>query len=185
MIALHARDPDRAERPRNCACGHRARRGRAPDVNGTDLRRPLRIPHLAAGAACPISHVDTRVDFARFGIARGIGRGPAYPIGITRGVLYLAQATGSDAGSPWAGGKVLWFVHPRSRGPVLIRGRRLDGPGLVRFDHGQLPAPELRLPADLRERPSLTRLRVPGCYAYQVDGTSFSRIVVFRAISAG
>jgi hypothetical protein len=80
-------------------------------------------------AACPISHVDARVDVARFGIARGIGRGPAYPIGITRGVLYLAQATGRDAGSPWAGGKVLWFGHPHSRGPVLIRGRRLISAG--------------------------------------------------------
>jgi hypothetical protein len=37
------------------------------------------------------------------------------------------------------------------------------------------------VPKDARYRPSYTRLRGPGCYAYQVDGTSFSRVVVFRA----
>jgi hypothetical protein len=29
--------------------------------------------------------------------------------------------------------------------------------------------------------PSFTRLRAAGCYAWQVDGTSFSRVIVFRA----
>ena len=29
--------------------------------------------------------------------------------------------------------------------------------------------------------PSYTRLRGGGCYAYEVDGTSFSRVIVFRA----
>jgi hypothetical protein len=28
---------------------------------------------------------------------------------------------------------------------------------------------------------SYTRMREAGCYAYQVDGTTFSRVVVFRA----
>ena len=28
-----------------------------------------------------------------------------------------------------------------------------------------------------------TRVRSGGCYAYQVDGTSFSEVVVFRAIT--
>jgi hypothetical protein len=29
--------------------------------------------------------------------------------------------------------------------------------------------------------PSFTRVRKPGCYAYEVDGTSFSEVIVFRA----
>jgi hypothetical protein len=29
-------------------------------------------------------------------------------------------------------------------------------------------------------RPALTRLRAPGCYAYQIDGSTFSRLIVFR-----
>jgi hypothetical protein len=146
-----------------------------------DLRRPLHLPHLATGAACPVSQLDPSVKFDRFGIAGGIGQGPAYPIGMQHGVLFLVAASGSDAGSPWAVQKVLWFVHPRYRGPVLIRGRRLDGPGLVRFDRGTLPASDLRVPAGAKERPSFTRLRAAGCYGYQIDGTTFSRVVIFRA----
>jgi hypothetical protein len=88
---------------------------------------------------------------------------------------------------------VLWFVLPSYRGPVLIRGGRLDGPGRVRFDRGDIPPlsihitgstaqPDVPVPKGVRNRPSFTRLRGPGCYAYQVDGASFSRLVVFRAV---
>ncbi|MBA2462339.1 MAG: hypothetical protein H0V45_11335 [Actinobacteria bacterium] len=31
------------------------------------------------------------------------------------------------------------------------------------------------------DNPSLTRLRAPGCYAYQVDGRTFSYVIVFEA----
>jgi hypothetical protein len=29
--------------------------------------------------------------------------------------------------------------------------------------------------------PSYARVRAPGCYAFQIDGTMFSRIIVFEA----
>jgi hypothetical protein len=153
-------------------------------IGAAALRRPWHLPHLAPGAACPVSRVDPSVEFGRFGIARGIGPGPAYPIGMSHGVLALAPAGGADTGSAWATQKVLWFVHPRYEGPVLVRGRRLDGPGLVRFGRGLVPAAELRIPEGVQMRPSFTRLRASGCYAYQADGTSFSRTIVFRATGA-
>jgi hypothetical protein len=107
-------------------------------------------------------------------------------------VLHLAPASNFES-ADWAGQKVLWFVHPSYLGPVLIRGGRIDAPGRVRFDRGDIPPLTIRLtgstaqpdtpvPKDARYRPSYTRLRGPGCYAYQVDGTSFSRVVVFRAV---
>ncbi len=70
---------------------------------------------------------------------------------------------------------------PALRRPVLVRGRRLDGAGLVRFGRGVVPARELRLPAGTSEQPSFTRVRSLGCYAYQIDGVGFSRVIVFRA----
>jgi len=96
----------------------------------------------------------------------------------------------------WGGQRVLWFVAPGYGGPVLVRGRRLDGPDPVRFDRGRVPRIELRIPAGdasfwpprvmrddgQRYRRSYTRLRAPGCYAFQVDGTSFSYRVVFRGV---
>jgi hypothetical protein len=60
----------------------------------------------------------------------------------------------------------------------------------MRFDAGSKPAAELRLeagetvswngqPPRSRGRPSYVRVRAPGCYAAQIDGTSFSRVGVF------
>jgi hypothetical protein len=153
------------------------------------LYRPLEVPRLAAGEACPVSIVDASVDFASFGIAPGLGSGPAYPVGfhLSDSTLELARP-GNFQSRTWGGQKVLWFVHPRYRGPVLIRGRQLDGPYRVRFERGNVPPRELRIarsdavqPDGSRGRPSFTRLRAPGCYGYQVDGRTFSRVIVFQA----
>jgi hypothetical protein len=182
-----------------CALGSTAASASPRDVWGK-LERPLHLPRLAAGARCPVSTVDPTAQFGAFGTARGIGDGPAYPIGFSRpgSVLGIAPpASGSEfANSAWGGQKVLWLVTPAYRGPVLIRGRRLDGTQLVRFDGAgvRMPPKQLRIPtsatltgnpgvraAGQRYRPSYTRLLVPGCYAYQVDGTTFSRTIVFRA----
>jgi hypothetical protein len=153
------------------------------------LHRPLHLPTVAAGAPCPVSGIG-RINFAKHGVGTGIGPGPAYPIGFDQpgSVLhftYPPSPLGVFAGSLWSGQKVLWFVAPRYRGPVLIRGGRLDQAGRLRFDWGNVPPLELRIPkvaSGDRGRPSFTRLRAPGCYAYQIDGTSFSRVIVFQAV---
>ena len=122
-----------------------------------------------------------------------LGPGPAYPLGLLRvttlSFTYPVQPSQIWYPSNWSGNKVLWTVAPRYRGPVLIRGRQLDGPNLVRFDNGSFPPAELRLPSGgvtsangFRDRPSFTRLRAPGCYAWQLDGTTFSQVIVFRAV---
>jgi hypothetical protein len=112
-------------------------------------------------------------------------------------VLQLAPAANFNSQS-WAGQKVLWLVLPSYRGPVLIRGARLDGNSTVRFQSGNVPPRQLAIPtstrggqptgmtppAGTRYVPSYTRLRGPGCYAYQIDGITFSRVIVFRAVSA-
>ena len=90
--------------------------------------------------------------------------------------------------SGWGGNKTMWIVAAGYRGPVLVRGRRLDGPELVRFERGAPPPAELELRTTLtsqgsavRRIPSFTRVQAPGCYAYQIDGTTFSRTIVFEA----
>jgi hypothetical protein len=84
---------------------------------------------------------------------------------------------------------VLWVVDPSFHGAVLIRGGRLDGTESLRFGRGREPAPQLRLPLEQSNMtggwdnyPSYTRLRAAGCYGYQIDGTSFSKVIVFRAV---
>ncbi|HXG75200.1 MAG TPA: hypothetical protein VNJ53_01385 [Gaiellaceae bacterium] len=164
----------------------------APGSHWTTLRRPLEVPRLAPGAPCPASGIDASVDFARFGVGPGLGPGPVYPVGLADGTLELAPARNFGS-RHWLGQKVLWFVHPRYRGPVLVRGRQLDGPARVRFERGDVPPLELRIlptqtvawagqPDGARGAPSYTRLRAPGCYGYQVDVATFSYVVVFRGV---
>jgi hypothetical protein len=154
-----------------------------------ELYRPLQVPRLDPGDACRISTVDPSVDFASFRIGPGVGRGPAYPAGrnVSDGTLELAPPKRFESGR-WGGNKVGWFVHPRYRGPVLIRGRQLDGPyRRVRFGRGNIPPLEFRIvPGETQQRGgradgTYTRLRAAGCYGYQIDGTTFSRVIVFRA----
>jgi hypothetical protein len=157
----------------------------------TKLYRPLHLARLAAGAACPVSRDDTRVDWKRARIfgGTGIGSGPVYP-GLG-GTPVLEMPRDPTYGGPWHGTKVFWYVLPSYRGPVLIRGRRLDGRAWLRFEDRAFPAPELRIspgesvgwegqPTGSRGRPSGVRARASGCYGVQIDGTSFSRVVVFR-----
>jgi hypothetical protein len=88
----------------------------------------------------------------------------------------------------WIYAKVLWIVKPSYKGPLLVRGRRVDGTDWLGFAGGPHPLSELQLPGLARTEarrwrgfPTYTRLRGPGCYAYQVDGTTFSKILVFAA----
>jgi len=84
----------------------------------------------------------------------------------------------------WRFHKTLWAISPRYRGRLLIRGRRVDGQGRVRFHLGGPLRREIRwLP---ERRPwryggTSTLLRGPGCFAFQVDGVDFSDVIVFRA----
>ena len=90
----------------------------APPGNGSDpwskLRRPLHLPRLDPGSACPVSRVDRRVDWERANIfgGSGIGRGPVYPGlgGYPGGRLNLTPDR--QYGGSWAGQKVFWYVLP-------------------------------------------------------------------------
>lgn len=127
------------------------------------LRRPLHIPALGSGGSCPVSP----------------GHGPVTPAPSTQLALM------PFVGSAWKGTQVTWHASGYS-GPILIRGRQLGGSGAVGFGEGHVPYDELQLlgpamGAPPGQWPSFTRVQGPGCYAYQVDGTSFSTVIVFRA----
>ena len=154
------------------------------------LRRPLRIPHIDTGARCPVTR-GVRVS-RNFGVAQG--KGPVYPVGGYPALTFIYPPVPEQEwyGSQWSGNKILWIGRPTYRGPVLIRGRQLDGPNELRFERGLSPAREMKLssvggssPGGWQNRPSYTRVRAPGCYGWQVDGLTFSRVIVFRAELAG
>jgi hypothetical protein len=160
------------------------------------LRRPLRVPTMAPGAPCPTSTMDSRdlASIAAWG--KGVpawGLGPAYPLLSNvdgRPVLSFVYPPPPGFGTDWGVVKFPWFTASSYRGRILIRGGQLDGSNEVRFVDGRPgftpkkdinPVRELRLQNDAAGHPSLTRLRSPGCYAYQVDGWRLSRLIVFQA----
>jgi hypothetical protein len=86
-----------------------------------------------------------------------------------------------------------WVAGPGYAGPVLIRGRQLDGQHTVRFPAGHGYASEARfplqtgdlspgIPPDWRLLPSAIGVQAPGCYGLQVDGPDFTRLIVFEVI---
>ena len=85
-----------------------------------------------------------------------------------------------------------WVAAATYAGPVLIRGAMLGGSALG-FGAGTTPYDELQLLDAGQGAPRVagggrawvtyTRVRAGGCYAYQVDGTAFSEVIVFRGIT--
>jgi hypothetical protein len=69
---------------------------------------------------------------------------------------------------------------------VLVRGRRLDGPQRLWFHSADDQYRTKNLEIVSRRRvhglPTSTLVRRPGCYAWQIDGQGFSRIIVFKAV---
>jgi hypothetical protein len=129
---------------------------------------------IQPGSPCPATRATgdlANVVSAGF-VGTAWGQGPAYPGGLDRGegrpiLSYLDPIPPASGfyGSEWFGQKVLWIVARTYSGPVLIRGRQLDGPNELRFDEGLRPPREMRIPRSARPeprgRPSYTRCGLP------------------------
>jgi hypothetical protein len=159
----------------------------SPSPASDDLHRPLHLPRLVPGKRCPTSPSQ----IAPWGRDQQlIGRGPAYLVG-TFGSSGISIASSGRDSLGWYGQKTPWMIDRSYSGPILIRGARIGRKGEVRFAHGygdhlrelsweanadqgSPPDPNFRFLA------SATLFRAPGCYAFQIDGTSFSKIIVVR-----
>jgi hypothetical protein len=157
------------------------------------LSRPLHLPHIRPGKPCPLSPPAPHP--VRVTVPHARGSGPLYPY-IAGGVLLVSPIRGTtlEGAVPmrFFFQKVVWFAPPAFNGVAIVRGGQLDGHHrlfLLRGDHPRLRAVD-RLNTDQagaaaggwRNWGGYTVVGVPGCYAYQVDGDSFSRIIVFRAV---
>jgi hypothetical protein len=157
-------------------------------------RHALPVASIANGTACPVSVQSGTLAMVGLGVFPAWGAGPAYPAfdpphaQIQQRFQFGPQPEYAE----WGAEKVMWAVDPRYVGPVLVRGRQLDGPNELRFENGSPgftheqmlhPATELRLVGGY-VHPAVTRARQAGCYAYQADGIGFSRTIVFT-ITAG
>ena len=155
--------------------------------------KPLHLPTVAAGTRCPVTqpqqHIAPDHQYAA-------GNGPVYLVNeaLNNPVIFL-DPDSSDPGSSWKISKVFWEISAVYTGPALVRGRRIDGTGILKFNGGlgqtagnnQGTEPllsELRLQGDPHGqwKTYLTFLRIQqaGCYAFQVDGQNFSENIVIQ-----
>jgi hypothetical protein len=151
-----------------------------------DLHRvPMSLQYIDAGEECPVTPVADELSGV---VAQTYGAGPVYAtLGSWDGTVQTLDALVSNG---WFISKVLWSVDPMYTGPVLIRGRQLDGGGALLFAADD-PSPyrqlvELSLPAGEPTRDQAARFIAsgityaqPGCYGVQVDGVGFSDSIVF------
>ena len=139
-----------------------------------------------------------RFDNGQFaGVA--LGKGPVQPLigaispraakAALRGVLVFAR---SPQHPRWFTVKTLWFSKPAYDGATWLRARNVKGAGPVRFGHGAdltdpllSAGPTMNGERGFREWPGATWVQQPGCYAWQVDGTNFSDVIVFEARTQG
>ena len=158
----------------------------APGGSATDpwkaLRRPLHLPAMQ-GSRCPV----TTAALVAPGFQRAQGTGPIYPINAYPRLVFplLVKPGMVWYPSQWSGNKTLWIAAPKFTGRVLVRGHELGGINQVGFGSDHTPAGELHLEIkgsrNWWSAATYTRVRTPGCYAFQIDGPRFSRVVVFRA----
>jgi hypothetical protein len=151
------------------------------------------LPKIRPAEPCPTTS-GHQVETQGFG-GVALGPGPVEPLIAAagdklHGVAHIDPDTRSDG---WYYFKTLWFVRPSYTGPVLVRGAQIDGPGRVAFGEGPVighliipPGPTINDYPDVhRTAPGGTYVQSPGCYAWQVDGTDFSYVIVFKAVGIG
>ncbi len=149
------------------------------------LSRPLHLPVLRPDQPCPTSH-GTPINAVGFvGVALGVG--PVHPLaGDTNGVAELTSRTQHPG---WLAIKDLWFSEPGYQGPFLVRIRRLDGAGPAGLLENPAltsfyvpPGPTSTGTDGYREVTGATWVTAPGCLAWQVDGLTFSNVIVIRLV---
>jgi hypothetical protein len=182
IFAWHAFRPLREAVPSTRPSAH--------DVWST-LHRPLALPIATAGS-CPSSPV-VRIKpvgggFSGHGAWPARGRGPVFVVAEPASRFVPLRPRDKNA-QGWYGLKTILVVSPSYRGPLLVRTEQLVGTGGIGFGPSGEDAPtlsELQLDEptngiDWRSWPTVTLVRSSGCFAYQVDGTTFTEVIVFKA----
>lgn len=154
-----------------------------PNNDQARLTRPLHLPVLRPGQACPVSRGTPTHSSDFTGSALGVG--PVHPIATGN------EGLGSNTHAPgWLAIKSLWLSDPQYQGPFLVRIRRLDGSGPA----GVLEDPTVTSffvpagptwnsePGGYREITGATWVKTPGCVAWQIDGLTFSNVIVIQLL---
>jgi hypothetical protein len=161
-----------------------------------DLRRPVRLPTLERGAACPKTAGTPSAQLTPDLCCIALGVGPIRPIlagpivyhpGASRGPHSIVHYVNQPK-TKWHAIKTLWMAPIDYKDNVLVRGDQIDGPHQVRFGPWKPRRTELhlRMPGGplsggWQHWTSAIRLWAPGCYALQMDAPGFTHRIIFEA----
>jgi hypothetical protein len=160
--------------------------GLVPDL----LKRSLQFPVVRNGASCPATPGAPVATYTSYFGGTALGDGPVRVAIGDGGNLRRGQA---QLGSPdvpgWFALETLWFAMPSYDGPFVVRGEPLGGSGSIHVDGSPTNASPLVVPPGptantqhgIRVAPVSTWVTSPGCYGWQVDGLSFSYVIVVAA----
>ena len=190
----------------------RARPSVAPASTFADLRnRPLNQPALAADGSCPSdsSHdVKPVVTSGKGGPNFGFGPGPAYLSGVTQlypgafdNEVWMIDATYQGPvlvrGHQVNGAGVVSFQEPitfvganfSSAGAPppnpAVATVTIQGTAIPFYAELDLPVSDPAFPkSSWRLFFARTHIDAPGCYAFQLDGLTFSSVIVFHVLDA-
>lgn len=161
-------------------------------------QRPLNLPVLAPGDPCPISKGSREIvpneGYIFCATCVWLGKGPVY-FALSWHDDLGEDATFSLDAVPYQDGvygvKTPWISKPDYAGPILIRGKQLDGPGenkLQFTQNGRGPYEEFGLSAaggpsasQWSFWPAGMEVPGPGCYGVQIDTPQDTDIVIFKA----
>ena len=145
-------------------------------------------PNGGEKSACPASSgvIVTHPGMAGVAVGKGLVTAIIGQSGdLAHGIVDLATSNVTG----WYGLKTDWAISPRYSGWVIVRGEQLNGKGpvaaLADATFGAIvipPGPTANTFAGWREQPSGTYVKGPGCYGFQVDGSSFSEHIVVEAV---
>jgi hypothetical protein len=154
----------------------------------TKLGRPVHFPRVVHGS-CPASRGRYVTTPTVKGIA--LGNGPVRVFINNAGDLRQGRAHLASTRFPnWLALKTHFFSSPDYQEAFLVRTKRLDRGGPIALGARPTDATSVLVPSGpaangqegWREFPYSTFVKSPGCYAWQVDGLTFSEIIVVRML---
>lgn len=184
----------------------------APSSTFADLRnRPLNQPALGADGSCPATafhDVHAVVTSGKGGPNFGFGPGPAYLSGTTElypgafdNEIWMIDASYRGPvlirGHQVKGAGAVSFEPPTTFAGMNFSGAGAPPPGpavatvtsagqvMTFYAELDIPAAESSFPqTSWRLFFARTHIDKPGCYAFQLDGLSFSTVIVFHVADA-
>ena len=153
-------------------------------------RRSVVFPKLSPGSTCPTSAGSYLDVPGASGLALK-GKVVSLLIPQRGDVAHGSVQLASSDVVGWYGIKTHWFINPSYSGWVVVRAEQLGAStpvaALGEADIGPViipPGPTPNTYGGWRQQPSGTYVKGPGCFGFQIDGSTFQEHLVLMGVLA-